>query len=69
MSKRCDLLTTEETCQLLQISRQTLYSWIELDKIKPWRKLGGRGAWFFFRNEALKAKNKKYLRVKNGTKK
>ncbi len=31
-----DLLTTHETCQMLGITRQTLYVWIEQGKIKPW---------------------------------
>ena len=58
-----DLLTTQETCRILKIARQTLYIWIEQGKIKPWRKLGGRAAWFFFKKEVLKAKRKKYERV------
>jgi len=57
-----DLLTTQETCQILNIARQTLYIWIEQKKIKPWRKLGGRGAWFFLGNEVRKAQKNKYKR-------
>ena len=58
-----DLLNTRQTCELLGISRQTLYAWIEQGKIKPWRKLGGREAWFFLRQEAAKAQGKKYQRT------
>ena len=57
-----DLLTTRETCDILDVTRQTLYAWIELGKIKPWRKLGGRSAWFFLRKEVRKAQAKKYQR-------
>ena len=60
--KLIDLLTTPETCKLLGITRQTLYAWIEQKKIKPWRKLGGRSAWFFLRSEVKKAKGKKFRR-------
>ncbi|OGR50902.1 MAG: hypothetical protein A3I11_06240 [Elusimicrobia bacterium RIFCSPLOWO2_02_FULL_39_32] len=58
-----NLLTTLETCKILNITRQTLYVWIEQKKIKPWRKLGGRSAWFFLRNEVKKAKGIKFMRV------
>ena len=58
-----DLLTTQETCELLGITRQSLYAWIENGKIKPWRKLGGRCAWFFLRKEVKKVKGTKYQRV------
>ncbi len=57
-----DLLTTSETCELLGITRQTLYSWIERGKVRPWRKLGGRSAWFFMRQEAMKARGLKHRR-------
>ncbi len=60
--KTNDILTTLETCRLLEITRQTLYTWIAQKKIKPWRKLGGRSAWFFLRSEVKKAKSKKYRR-------
>ncbi|MFC1678707.1 helix-turn-helix transcriptional regulator [Elusimicrobiota bacterium] len=61
-----DILTTHETCRMLGITRQTLYVWIEQGKIKPWRKLGGRAAWFFLRKEAQKAIGKRYTRTANG---
>jgi excisionase family DNA binding protein len=53
-----------ETCQFLGITRQTLYSWIQQKKIKPWRKMGGRTAWFFFKKDVVKAKGQKYKQDK-----
>lgn len=61
-----DLLTTSETCELLGVTRQTLYAWIEQGKVKPWRKLGGRSAWFFLRREISRNKVQKYVRT-NGS--
>ena len=60
--KTNDILTTLEACRLLGVTRQTLYTWIEDKKIKPWRKLGGRSAWFFLRSEVKKAKGIKFKR-------
>lgn len=58
------IVSTQEACKLLDISRPTLYSWIELGKLRPWGQLGGRSAWFFLKREVLKARGKKYLRLK-----
>ncbi|MBI4676029.1 MAG: helix-turn-helix domain-containing protein [Elusimicrobia bacterium] len=55
-----DILTTQETCSLLGVTRQTLYAWIEKGKIRPWRRLGGRSAWFFVREEVAKAQGQKH---------
>ncbi len=61
-----DLVTTREACKLLQITRPTLYSWIERGKIKPWGRLGGQEAWFFLKGEVMKVKamDIKYERVR-----
>lgn len=57
-----DLLSTRVTCQLLGITRPTLYSWIKQRKIKAWGKLGEHAAWFFLKAEVVKAKDKRYMR-------
>lgn len=57
-----EVLTTPEACDLLDITRQTLYSWMEQGRIKPWMKAGG-ASWLFARSEVLKAKDTKYQRV------
>lgn len=59
-----DIVSTQEACQMLEITRPTLYSWIEQGKLKSWGKLGGHEAWFFLRSEVLKARGKRYQRVK-----
>ena len=61
-----DLVTTQEACRLLGITRPTLYTWIELGKLKPWGKLGGHSAWFFLRRDLNKVKVQKYARA-NGS--
>lgn len=57
-----DLLTVTSACQVLGITRPTLYDWIKRDKIKPWGKLGGHSAWFFLKIEVAKAQGKRYKR-------
>lgn len=61
-----DIVSTQEACKLLDITRPTLYSWIEQGKIKPWGKLGGHAAWFFLKRELLNAKVQKYQKA-NGS--
>ena len=52
-----DLVSTQEACKLLDITRPTLYSWMEQGKIKAWGQIGGHSAWFFLRKEILKARS------------
>lgn len=59
-----DIVATQEACRLLKISRPTLYSWIDQGKLKPWGQLGGRSAWFFLKRDVLKARDKKYQRLR-----
>lgn len=59
-----DIIATQEACRLLKISRPTLYAWMDQGKLKPWGQLGGRSAWFFLRRDVLKARDKKYQRVR-----
>lgn len=59
-----DLVTTQEACRILRISRPTLYSWITQRKLKPWGQFGGHEAWFFLRSELLKARGMKYRRIR-----
>ena len=61
--KPADLLTVTKTCQVLRITRPTLYDWIKRGKIKPWGKLGGHSAWFFLKTNVAKAQGKKYKRT------
>lgn len=56
-----DVLTTPQVCSLLEITRQTLYAWMERGRVKPWMKVGG-ASWLFVRSEVLKSKNLKYQR-------
>lgn len=56
-----EVLTTPQVCDLLDITRQTLYVWLERGKLKPWMR--GGGSWLFLRSEVLKAKDIKYQRV------
>ena len=58
---RGEVLTTPQACGLLEITRQTLYAWLEQGRIKPWMRGGGR--WLFIRSEVLKAKDTKYQRA------
>ena len=59
-----DIVSARDACQLLGISRPTLYSWIGQGKLKPWGKVGGNEAWIFLRTEVLKAHGTKYQRIK-----
>ena len=63
MSPNDDILTTAQACRVLKIARQTLYIWIDQSKIKPWRQMGGREAWFFLKKDVEKAKSMRYKRV------
>lgn len=56
-----EVLTTPQACDLLGITRQTLYAWRKLGMIKPWMR--GGGSWLFVRSEVLKAKDIRYQRV------
>ncbi|MBI2071030.1 MAG: helix-turn-helix domain-containing protein [Elusimicrobia bacterium] len=55
-----DILSTTEVCELLGITRQTLYSWMDQNRIKPWKRTGGGATWIFLRWDAEKLKGKKY---------
>lgn len=57
-----EILTTPQVCDLLDITRQTLYSWLQQGKIKSFMRAGA-GTWLFVRTEALKAKDIKYQRA------
>lgn len=61
-----DIVNTQEACRLLEITRPTLYAWIDQGKLKPWGQLGGHEAWFFLRREVLKVKaqDRKYQRIR-----
>ncbi len=61
-----DIVSTQEACRLLDISRPTLYVWIEQGKVKPWGQLGGHEAWYFLRKDVLKVKaqGRKYERTR-----
>lgn len=61
-----DIVSTQQACRLLDITRPTLYAWIEQGKVKPWGKLGGHAAWFFLKRELMKIKIQKYQRA-NGS--
>ena len=56
-----EVLTTPQVCDLLEITRQTLYAWMERGRVKPWMKVGG-ASWLFVRSEVLKSKDLKYQR-------
>jgi excisionase family DNA binding protein len=56
-----EVLTTPQVCDLLEITRQTLYAWMERGRVKPWMKVGG-ASWLFVRSEILKSKDLKYQR-------
>lgn len=60
-----DLVSAQEACRLLGITRLTLLSWIEQGKVKTWGKLGGHAAWFFLRMEVnrVRMRAKKYERA------
>ena len=57
-----EVLTTPQVCDLLDITRQTLYSWMQQGKVKPWMKAGG-ASWLFIRSEVEQAKVLKYQRA------
>jgi len=60
------VLTTNEACKLLGVTRQTLYLWMQKGKIKPWLMVAG-ASWLFERAEVEKLKPTRYQRV-NGHK-
>ena len=62
MIAREEVVTTPEVCDLLKITRQTLYAWMQRGRIKPWMKAGG-ASWLFVRSEVMKAKDLKYQRA------
>ena len=55
-----DVLSTAEVCALAEITRQTLYVWIEQDKIKPWKVTRNGATQLFLRRDAEKLKGIKY---------
>ena len=61
-----DIVSMQEACRLLEITRPTLYSWIEQGKVKPWGQLGGHEAWFFLKKEVIRVKGqgRKYERAR-----
>lgn len=59
-----DVLTTQEACGLLRVTRQTLYSWVLKGKITPWKKLPEGSGWLFLRQELGGRPFKKYERKK-----
>jgi len=56
-----EVLTTPQVCDLLEITRQTLYAWMERGRVKPWMKVGG-ASWLFLRGEVVKVKDMKHQR-------
>jgi len=61
-----EAMTTPQACEFLGITRQTLYSWLQQGKIKPWMKVGG-ASWLFIQSEVEKLKDAKYNRNHNGS--
>ncbi len=57
-----EVLTTPQACDLLKVTRQTLYSWMQQGRVKPWMKAGG-ASWLFTRDEIEQAKDSKYQRA------
>lgn len=57
-----DVLSTSEACALAEITRQTLYAWIEQGKIKPWKARRNGATMLFLRRDAEKLKGIKYKR-------
>ena len=57
-----EVLTTPQACDLLKVTRQTLYSWMQQGRVKPWMKAGG-ASWLFIRDEIVQAKDSKYQRA------
>ncbi|MEK7287250.1 MAG: helix-turn-helix domain-containing protein [Elusimicrobiota bacterium] len=55
-----DVLSTFEVCALAEITRQTLYVWIEQGKIKPWKVTRNGATQLFLRRDAEKLKGMKY---------
>ncbi len=58
-----EILTTPQACELLSVTRQTLYHWMERGRLKPWMRAGG-GSWLFLRRELKGLENSKYVRAK-----
>ena len=56
-----DVLTTPQVCDLLEITRQTLYAWMERGRVKPWMKVGG-ASWLFIRDEVKNLRSARYVR-------
>lgn len=56
-----EILTTPQACELLDVTRQTLYNWMQRGRVKPWMKVGG-ASWLFLRGEVVKAKDMKHQR-------
>ena len=61
-----EVMTSPQVCEFLDITRQTLYSWLQQGKIKPWMKVGG-ASWLFILSEVEKLQNAKYDRNRNGS--
>lgn len=49
------LLTTNEACERLYVSRSTLTRWVKAGRLRPVRKLPGRTGSFLFRLADVKA--------------
>lgn len=56
-----EVLTTPQVCDLLEITRQTLYAWMERGRVKPWMKVGG-SSWLFIRDEVKHLGSTRYVR-------
>jgi len=63
--KRLDpssLIATSEACDLLGITRQTLYSWMKSGRLKPWTRITGT-TWLFEKKEVERLRGTKYDRA------
>lgn len=56
-----ELLTTPQACRLLNITRQTLYAWLQRGRLNPWMKVGG-ASWLFIRDEVKNLRSARYVR-------
>lgn len=56
-----ELLTTPQACRLLNITRQTLYAWLQRGRLSPWMKVGG-ASWLFVRDEVKNLRSARYVR-------
>lgn len=59
-----DVLTTPQVCRILNITRQTLYNWLNNGKLKPWMKVGG-ASWLFTKAHVRTLKGTKHERSEN----